>query len=181
MSLKLAVCINDWDRLHYTYTQKHFMECHHFSFLSLFFIILLESNNQQHIFKMEQNCKGWTTQTGTHKYKYLVSAILVAITIFLTPGGGLLNTWDEWEGKIRLVFFDIGKGIKTHTDTARETDKERKRRTLTCVWLTVGMRECKGMITNRSETQQHTKEKLKQSTICKHKRLLRALEACDYV
>lgn len=35
---------------------------------------------------------------------YLVSAILVAITIFLTPGGGLLNTWEEWETEMNLDF-----------------------------------------------------------------------------
>lgn len=56
---------------------------------------------------------------------------------------------------MRLDFW-YWKGNK---DTVRETHKEKNRRVLTCVWLTVGMRECKGMITNRSETQQDKKRK----------------------
>lgn len=77
---------------------------------------------------------------------YLVSAILVAITIFLTPGGGLLNTWEEWETKMKLD-FSYWKRKKMVT-----------REKLTCVWLTVGMRECKGMMTNRSGKTEEQKQ-----------------------
>lgn len=89
-----------------------------------------------------------TNELGGEKIPqpYLVSAILVAITIFLTPGGGLLNTWEEWETEMNLD-FSYWKRKKMVT-----------REKLTCVWLTVGMRECKGMMTNRSGKTEEQKQ-----------------------
>lgn len=48
----------------------------------------------------------------THALTNLVSAILVAITIFRTPGGGLLKTWEELERKIEQDICDIERELK---------------------------------------------------------------------
>ena len=125
------------------------------------FFVQTESNSQKYI------SKGGSKDTHTHTHTHLVSAMLVAITIFLTPGGGLLNTWEERGRQMRSDFSDTDKKWIQEEDeqTPRLTHSQRDRRgggrrMLTCVWFTVGMRECRGMITNRSETQQDTKERV---------------------
>lgn len=95
----------------------------------------------------ESTKTGQPEQIHTDTQPYLVSAIFVAITIFLTPGGGLLKTWVRGGDEIRYLI--LKKGIKTGSG-----NREKNSRALTCVWLTVGMRECKGMMTNRSKIQQ---------------------------
>lgn len=45
---------------------------------------------------------------------------------------------------------------KDNWETKGQSQIDKQEHKLTCVWLTVGMRECKGMITNRSETKPKT-------------------------
>lgn len=94
---KSSVCINDGDRLHYTQTQ------------------MTESEFQ----------KEGLDNSNKHIKAYLVSAILVAITIFLTPAGGLLNTWEEWEkdetGLLILKREKIDRQIWSERSVKRKT------------------------------------------------------------
>ena len=127
------------------------------------------------------------THTHTHTHTHLVSAMLVAITIFLTPGGGLLNTWEKrrrrsievferrtdrqrereengWNDKqitgdaVRIAegntdWREIYWKIINDREKERERDgEEESERNPTWVWLTVGIREWRGIITNRSES-----------------------------
>lgn len=59
----------------------------------------------------ESTRTGQPEQIHTDTQPYLVSAIFVAITIFLTPGGGLLKTWVRGRDEIRYLI--LKKGIKT--------------------------------------------------------------------
>lgn len=83
------------------------------------------------------------------------------------PFKHLREVWDKNEIRLLILKREY-KHRQTESESDAHREKRENRRMLTCVWLTVGMRECKGMITNWSETQQDTtgKKKKKNQTKC---------------